>query len=97
MPLPARRCHVALSGFCGPCGQVSEEAAGTGVMVAVRVARFGKEAVAAAVIVASMIRVIMDRRRLYVLQSWGPEIRQFAYFSLYGRHTFHPVWTCPRL
>ena len=29
MPLQARRCHVALSGFCGPCGQVSEEAAGT--------------------------------------------------------------------
>ena len=57
MPLQARRCHVALSRFCGPCGQVSEEAAGTGVMVA-------------DVMVASMIRVIMDLRRLYVLQSW---------------------------
>ena len=34
MPLQARRCHVALSGFRGPCGQVSEEAAGAGVMVA---------------------------------------------------------------
>ena len=97
MPLPARRCHVALSGFCGPCGQVSEEAAGTGVMVAVRVARFLKEAVGADVMVASMIRVIMDLRRLYVLQSWGPEFRQFVYSSLYGRHTFHPVWTCPCL
>ena len=29
MPLQARRCHVALSGFRGPCGQVSEEAVGT--------------------------------------------------------------------
>ena len=41
-----------------------------GVMVAVRVARFRKEAVGADVMVASMIRVIMDLRRLYVLQSW---------------------------
>ena len=40
------------------------------VMVAVRVARFRKEAVGADVMVASMIRVIMDLRRLYVLQSW---------------------------
>ena len=79
MQLQARRCHVALSGFCGPRGQVSEEAAGTGVMV------------------ASMIRVSMDLRRLYVLQSWGPVIRQFEYSSLYGLHTLHPVWTCPCL
>ena len=70
MPLQARRCHVALSRFCGLYGQVSEEAAGTGVMVAVRVARFLKEAVGAGVMVASMIRVVMDLRRLYVLQSW---------------------------
>ena len=97
MPLQARRCHVALSGFCGPCGQVSEEAAGAGVMVAVRVARFLTEAVGAGVMVASMIRVVMDLRRLYVLQSWGPEVRQFVHSSLYGRHTFHPVWTCPCL
>ena len=70
MPLQARLCHVALSGFRGPCGQVSEEAAGAGVMVAVRVARFRKEAVGADVMVASMLRVIMDLRRLYVLHSW---------------------------
>ena len=70
MPLQARRCHVALSRFRGPCGQVSEEAAGAGVMLAVRVARFRKEAVGADAMVASMIRVIMDLRRLYVLQSW---------------------------
>ena len=68
-----------------------------GVMVAVRVARFRKEAVGADVMVASMIRVIMDLRRLYVLQYWGPEFRPFVYSSLYGRHTFHPVWTCPCL
>ena len=48
-----------------------------GVMVAVRVARFRKEAVGADVMVASMIRVVMDLRRLYVLQSWGQEVRQF--------------------
>ena len=41
-----------------------------GVMVAVRVARFRKEAVGADAMVTSMIRVIMDLRRLYVLQSW---------------------------
>ena len=41
-----------------------------GVMVAVHVARFRTEAVGADVMVASMIRVIMDLRRLYVLQSW---------------------------
>ena len=68
-----------------------------GVMVAVRVARFRKEAVGADVMVASMIRVIMDLRRLYVLQSWGPEFRQIEYSSLNGRHTFHKVWTCPCL
>ena len=70
MPLQARRCHVALSRFCGPFGPVSEEAAGTGVMVAVRVARVLREAVGAGAMVASMIRVIMDLRRLYVLRSW---------------------------
>ena len=52
-----------------------------GVMVAVRVARFRKEAVGADVMVASMIRVIMDLRRLYLLQSLGPEISQFDYSS----------------
>ena len=41
-----------------------------GGTVAVRVARFRKEAVGADGMVASMIRVIMDLRRLYVLQSW---------------------------
>ena len=97
MALQARRCHVALSGFRGPCGQVSEEAAGAGVMVAVRVARFLREAVGAGAMVASTIRVVMDLRRLYVLQSWGLEVRQFVHSSLYGRHTFHPVWTCPCL
>ena len=77
MQLQARRCHVALNGFRGPCDQDSEEAASTGVIVAVLVARFRKKAVGADVMVASMIRVVMDLRRLYVLQSWGPEIRQF--------------------
>ena len=38
MPLQARRCHVALSRFRGPCGRVSEEAAGADVM-AVSMAR----------------------------------------------------------
>ena len=32
MPLQARPCHVALSRFRGPCGRVSEEAAGASVM-----------------------------------------------------------------
>ena len=38
MPLRARRCHVALSRFRGPCCLVSEEAAGADVM-AVSMAR----------------------------------------------------------
>ena len=65
MPLPARRCQVVLSGFCGPCGQVSEEAAGAGVMVAVRVARFLKEAVGAGVM--GFVRVAILGPRGYAI------------------------------